>query len=82
MNTLDLKTIGKVATQFLVILVATFLVQWGGGVEWLEALKASCGMAATWLLGNLQPTGGVVPSIEGLKKSASEPQPQIGLPTK
>ena len=82
MNTFDFKLIGKVATQFAVILVAAFLLQWGNGVEWLEAIKASCGMAATWLLGNLQPTGGVVPSIEGLKKSAGEPQQQIGLPTK
>lgn len=75
MNQLDLKQLGKVAAQFVVIFAATFLVQWGGGIEALAAVKAASGMAATWLLGNLQPTGGVVPTLAGLKKEASHVGP-------
>jgi len=68
MNDLDLRTIGKMILQALIWGAASFLVSWQGDTTWQAAAKIAAGITGSWIIGNLQRTGGVTPTIEGLKK--------------
>lgn len=68
MKELDLKTLSKMLTQALVWGVASFLVSWQGDTTWQAAAKIAAGITGSWIIGNLQRTGEVVPTVEGLKK--------------
>ena len=68
MNNIDIRTLGKMVVQAAVWGAATFLVTWQGDTTLLAALKVAGGVMGAWLIGNMQRTGGVVPTIEGLKK--------------
>ena len=71
MNELDGKTIRNVAIMGAGLFAATFLAAWGGGMEWLTACKTAAGVVGGWLLGHLQRTGSVVPSVAGLKRDGA-----------
>ena len=68
MNDLDLKTVGKMILQAAIWGGASFLVAWQGDTTWQAALKIAAGITGSWIIGNLQRTGGVTPLIDGLKK--------------
>lgn len=68
MNELDAKTIGKMIVQAAIWGLASFLVSWQGDTTWQAAAKIAAGITGSWIIGNLQRTGNVIPSIEGLKK--------------
>ena len=68
MNNLDFDTLRKMIIQALVWGVASFLVSWQGDTTWQAAAKIAAGITGSWIIGNLQRTGGVVPTVDGLKK--------------
>lgn len=65
---IDKGTVGRVAVIGAGIATASFLVAWGGGLEWVAAVKAAALTTGGWLLGHLQRTGETIPTLEGLKK--------------
>lgn len=72
MNEIDKKTVCNVIVIGLGLFAATFLVTWQT-MDWVPAAKASAGVVGGWLLGHLQRTGQVLPTIAGLKKEGSAP---------
>ncbi len=68
MNDFDLKTIGKMILQATIWGGASFLVSWQGDATWQAAAKIAAGITGSWIIGNLQRTGGVAPTVEGLRK--------------
>lgn len=68
MNDIDLSTVRRVAIIGAGVVVASFLLAWGGGLDWVSALKASALTTGGWLMGHLQRTGEVSLTTDGLKK--------------
>lgn len=62
---------GKIKRVLLIgagVALASFLLAWGGGLDWLAAIKAAALTTGGWLMGHLQRTGEVGMTTEGLKK--------------
>jgi len=62
---------GKIKRVLLigaVVSLASFLLAWGGGLDWIAAIKAAALTTGGWLMGHLQRTGEVSLTTEGLKK--------------
>lgn len=68
MNDLSAKKIGNLMGIAAVMFVLSFGVGWSGGASAATAARAAAGVACGWAIGNLQRTGGVKVSLEGLKK--------------
>jgi hypothetical protein len=68
MNEMDKAKIERVAYIGAGVIVASFLLAWGGGLDWVSALKASALTTGGWLMGHLQRTGEVSLTTDGLKK--------------
>jgi hypothetical protein len=68
MNEMDKAKIERVAIIGAGVVVASFLLAWGGGLDWVSALKASALTTGGWLMGHLQRTGEVSLTTDGLKK--------------
>lgn len=65
---IDLATLKRVGIIGGGVAVASFLLAWGGGLDWVSAVKAAALTTGGWLMGHLQRTGEVQISTEGLKK--------------
>ena len=62
---------GKIKRVLLIgagVFLASFLLAWGGGLDWIAAVKAAAMTTGGWLMGHLQRTGEVSLTTEGLKK--------------
>ena len=68
MEDIDKNKIWRVLVIGSGVVVASFMLAWGGGLDWLSALKASALTTGGWLMGHLQRTGEVGLTTEGLKK--------------
>ena len=68
MQDIDLSTVKRVGIIGTGVVVASFLLAWGGGLDWVSALKASALTTGGWLMGHLQRTGEVSLTTDGLKK--------------
>ncbi len=68
MNDIDASTLKRVLVIGIGVVIASFLLAWGGGLDWVSALKASALTTGGWLMGHLQRTGEVSLTTDGLKK--------------
>lgn len=68
MNDLDRSKLERVILIGLGVVLSSFLLAWGGGLDWVSALKASALTTGGWLMGHLQRTGEVSLTTDGLKK--------------
>jgi hypothetical protein len=68
MNDISIKRIGAMLAQAAIWWGATWMISYQGNTSWQDACKIASLAAGTWLLGNMQRTGGVMPTLEGLKK--------------
>jgi len=68
MNEMDKGKLERVAIIGAGVVIASFLLAWGGGLDWVSALKASALTTGGWLMGHLQRTGEVSLTTDGLKK--------------
>lgn len=68
MDNIDTAKLQRVAIIGTGVAAASFLLAWGGGLDWQAAVKAAALTVGGWLMGHLQRTGEVQISTEGLKK--------------
>ena len=79
MNTIDLKTVLTVIVIGLGIFAGTFLSSWGAGMPWQKALQVAAFAVGGWLIGHLQKTGCVMPTIQGLKYEQFQRSVRYGM---
>lgn len=65
---IEIRTVLKMAAYGLAIFAATWMLSWGSGTEWLAAVKSAVLATGTWLIGQLQRTGEMTVTLDGLKK--------------